>query len=29
MVEMNMEITFRRIERESTEDKGIFETLFK
>ncbi|EHH2514726.1 GNAT family N-acetyltransferase [Vibrio parahaemolyticus] len=24
-----MEITFRRIERESTEDKGIFETLFK
>ena len=29
LVEMNMEITIRRIETESIEDKSIFETLFK
>ncbi|GAJ78864.1 LOW QUALITY PROTEIN: histone acetyltransferase HPA2 [Vibrio sp. JCM 18905] len=28
LVEMDMEITIRRIETESIEDKGIFETLF-
>ncbi len=29
LVEMNMEITIRRIETESVEDKGIFEALFR
>ncbi len=29
LVEMNMEITIRRIETERIEDKGIFETLFR